>query len=81
MTPQSTFMIVAPVRSEKLESLRQLLATMNRGIGEADPDNTLVPFSGFDRLHVARFVIIEANTAHDITEYGLAPYPWQPSHP
>ena len=79
MTPQSTFMIVAPVRSGKLKSLRQLLATMNRGIGEADPDNTLVSFGRFDRLHVARFVIIEANTAHDITAYGLAPYPWQPS--
>ncbi|MBG7601682.1 MAG: hypothetical protein IZT60_03930 [Gammaproteobacteria bacterium] len=79
MMPQSTFMIAASVRSGELENLRQLLATMNRGIGEADPDNTLVPFGRFDRLHVARFVIIEANTASDITAYGLTPYPWQPS--
>ena len=50
MMPQSTFMIAASVRSGELENLRQLLATMNRGIGEADPDNTLVPFGRFDRL-------------------------------
>ena len=79
MIPQSTFMIAAPVRSGELKNMRQLLDTMNRDIGEADPNNTLVPFGLFDRLHVARFVIIEANTAQDITEYGLAPYPWQPS--
>ncbi|MEA3303480.1 MAG: hypothetical protein U9Q75_09430, partial [Pseudomonadota bacterium] len=79
MTPQSTFMIVAAVQEEKLEPLRTLLQTMNRSIGAADPDNNLVPFGKFDRLHVARFVILEAHTASDITEYGLTPYPWRPS--
>ena len=72
-------MIVATVRDAEMKSLRRLLATMNKGIGQADPGNTLVSFGQFDRLHVARFVIIEANTANDITEYGLAPYQWRPS--
>jgi hypothetical protein len=79
MAPQSTFMIVAAVREAELEPLRTLLQTMNRSIGQADPDNNLVPFGKFDRLHVARFVILEAITARDITEYGLTPYPWRPS--
>lgn len=79
MTPQSTFMIVATVRDAEMENLRTLLASMNKDVGQADPDNALVPFGHFDRLHVARFVIIEANTASDITAYGLTPYPWQAS--
>ena len=79
MTPQSTFMIVAVVREAKLEQLRTLLQTMNRCIGQADPDNNLVPFGKFDRLHVSRFVIIEANTANEIIQHGVTPYPWSPS--
>ena len=44
MTPQSTFMITAPVADGKLEELRSLLVTMNSKPGLADPDNTLVRF-------------------------------------
>ena len=79
MTPQSTFLIVAPIRDGQMENLRALLVSMNKTVGLADPENDLVPFGRFDRLHVARFVILEAKTADDIKEFGLAPYEWQPS--
>jgi hypothetical protein len=79
MTPQSNFMIVAPVRDGQLDELRALLATMNRFIAHADPDNTLVPFGKFERLHFARFIIIEAKTADEIKAFGVTPRPWQPS--
>ena len=79
MTPQSTFMIVAVIRKGCIDDLRALLATMNRAPGHADPDNTLVPFGLFDRLHVARFVIIEAHTADEIEAYGLPPREWRPA--
>ena len=62
-----------------MDSLRALLASMNLAPGLADPQNHLVPFGRFDRLHVARFVILEAKTADEIKEFGLAPYEWRPA--
>ena len=41
--PQSTFMIVAPIRQNSVGAIRELLASMNSGPGIADPENTLVP--------------------------------------
>ncbi len=79
MTPQSTFMIVAVVSDEKIEELRALLATMNTKPGHAHPENSLVPFGRFDRLHFARFIIIEAKTLDEIKEFGVTPRPWQPT--
>jgi hypothetical protein len=82
MKPQSTFMICAAIRDGQLESLRDLLATMNIGHkknGLVNPDNLLIPFSQFPCLHVARFVIIEATTADDIKAFGLEPIPWPPT--
>jgi len=79
MTPQSTFMIVATVRDAHLDSLQDLLASMNKSIGLADPNNSLVPFARFERLHMARFVIIEATTAHEIKAFGVRPRPWRPT--
>jgi hypothetical protein len=79
MTPQSSFMICAVVHDGQLPSLRKLLASMNDIIAHADPDNKLVPFGRFDRLHFARFTIIEAITADEIREFGVTPRPWQPT--
>jgi hypothetical protein len=79
MTPQSSFMVLAPVTPGKVAELRGLLATMNLEPGVVDPDNDLVPFSRFDRLHVGRFAVLEAPTAGDITVYGLPPLPWPTS--
>lgn len=80
MTPQSNFMIVATIRAGQLESLRSLLASMNKSIGLADPENTLVPFGRFDRLHYARFTIIDIDPkiADEIREFGVTPRPWKP---
>ncbi|MDJ0668387.1 MAG: hypothetical protein QNJ61_13960 [Desulfobacterales bacterium] len=79
MTPQSSFMIVAVIRDGQIAPLRELLATMTNDPGQADPDNRLVPFGRFDRLHFARFVIIEATTAREIEAFGVTPRPWQPA--
>ena len=78
MTPQSTFMITATVRVGELQNLRTLLASMNKVPGHADPDNNLIPFRRFERLHLARFVIIEAKTLHEIQEFGVKSRPWRP---
>src|SRR5687768_177497 len=77
MTPQSSFMIVAAVRDGQLKDLRALLASMNNLPGHAEPNNDLIPFDKFDRVHFARFVFIEARTAHEIREFGVTPRPWR----
>lgn len=81
MLAQSTFMITVTVRVGELQNLRTLLASMNQEKipGHADPDNKLVPFGKFDRLHFARFVIIEAKTSQEITKFGVNPRPWRPT--
>lgn len=81
MTPQSTFLICAPVRDGQLGSLRKLLAKMNtaKAIGHADPTNKLVAFGRFERLHFARFTIIETTIADEIKAFGVTPRPWQPT--
>src|SRR4029077_5892432 len=71
MTPQSSFMVVAPLVSDKTSALRTLLASMNRRPGVVDPQNSLVPFGEFDRLHFARFIVLEDQTLNDIAIYGL----------
>src|SRR5215467_9100906 len=73
MTPQSNFMVLAPIIPERETELRQLLDSMNRGPGQVDPNNKLVPFAEFDTLHFARFVILDDQTTEDVRVYGLAP--------
>jgi hypothetical protein len=73
MTPQSSFMVVAPLDVKRKDELRSLLATMNRAPGMANPDNELIPFGRFPDLHFARIVVLEDQTLDDITTaYGLA---------
>ncbi|MEQ1622751.1 MAG: hypothetical protein ABL919_15200 [Methylococcales bacterium] len=79
MTPQSNFMIVAAIHDGQIDKLRALLATMNKSVGLADPGNKLLPFGRFDRLHFARFIIIEAKTADEIKAFGIRPRLWQPA--
>jgi hypothetical protein len=73
MTPQSNFMVVAPINPDRELDLRQLIDSMNRGPGQVDPNNELVPFAEFDTLHFARFVILDDQTTEDVRVYGLAP--------
>jgi len=72
MTPQSNFMVLAPVASGRLDELRQVLASMNGLPGNADPDNALIPFGKFETLHFARLLVLEDKTMGDIEKYGLA---------
>lgn len=73
MTPQSNFMVLAPINPDRELELRQLLDSMNRGPGQVDPKNELVPFAEFNNLHFARFVILDDHTTEDVRLYGLAP--------
>jgi hypothetical protein len=79
MTPQSTFMVLAPLADGQEASLAALLASMNGAAGMADPENALVPFGRFEQLHVARLAILKANTGNDIGVYGVTPTEWLPS--
>jgi hypothetical protein len=71
MTPQSTFMVLAPIDPTREAELGRLLASMNDAPGHARPDNALVPFGQFDRLHVARFLIVDDRTVADNRVYGI----------
>src|SRR5437763_12417695 len=73
MIAQSTFMVLAPVVPSREGELRTLLASMNDAPGRVNADNALVPFSRFDQLHVARFLIIDDKTTEDVRVYGLTP--------
>jgi hypothetical protein len=72
MTPQSSFMVVAPLDVTRTDGLRSLLATMNRAPGTANPENDIIPFGRLEALHFARLVVLEDQTLDDITAaYGL----------
>src|SRR5690349_10196686 len=73
MTPQSNFMVLAPINREREGELRQLLDSMNRGPGQVDPNNALIPFAEFDTLHFARLIILDDKTTEDVRVYGLGP--------
>lgn len=79
MTPQSTFMVVAAIADGRRAELEALLATMTARSCLADPGNALVPFGSFDRLHVARFVILDPQTVGDIEVHGQRATPWVPA--
>ena len=52
---------------------------MNRRPGVVDPENGLVPFGRFERLHFARFVVLDDRTADDIAAHGVTPVRYPPS--
>lgn len=66
-------MVMAPLAAGREASLRALLDTMNGAPGMADPDNAVLPFGAFERLHFARFVLLDDPTLVDIEAYGLHP--------
>src|SRR5580765_3990804 len=72
MMPQSNVFVAAPLKAEREADLRNLLASMNVAPGQVDPNNPLVPFAQFERLHFARFLILQDRTLDDIHDaYGL----------
>ncbi len=71
MTPQSTFMVAAPIQAHREPELQRLLGQMNDAPGQADPRNALLPFASYPQLHVARFVILHDKTLSDLGAYGI----------
>ncbi len=71
MTPQGTFMILAPIVPSRETELRGLLNSMNETTGSVNRNNPLVPFAQFDTLHFARLVILDDKTVGDLRIYGL----------
>src|SRR5689334_18866137 len=70
-------MVVASIAAGKEHGLRALLNSMNSQPGIADPNNAVIPFGRFGRLHFARFVILDDATAGDIAAHGV-PVPAYP---
>jgi hypothetical protein len=73
MTPQSNFMVLTPINPQRETELRELLDSMNRGPGQVDTINALLPFAEFNMLHFARFIILDDKTTDDVRVYGLTP--------
>jgi hypothetical protein len=72
MTPQSNFMVAAPIAPDREDGLRSLLASMNLQPGVVDANNALLPFARFNRLHVARLVILRDETIGDLASIAQA---------
>ena len=70
MTPQSNFMVVAPILADRMGSLKSVLASMTELPGMANPKNSILPFGSFEELHYARFVILDDQTLDDLTAFG-----------
>ncbi len=66
MTPQSSFMILAPLDRSRIGAMRELLATMNFEPGVVNPENVLMPFARFEGLHFARLLVMDDQTTKDI---------------
>src|SRR5687768_1863359 len=71
MTPQSSFMVLAPIAPGREAELRRLLDSMNDAPGRVNPRNRLIPFERFEALHVARLLILDDKTVDDGWVYGL----------
>ena len=73
MMPQSNVFVAAPLKAEREAELRNLLASMNVAPGQVNPNNSLFPFAQFDRLHFARFLILQDGTLDDIHDAYCLP--------
>jgi len=73
MTPQAEFFVLAPIIPAREADLRRLLASMNEAPGRLKSDNAVIPFAQFDRLHVARLLIIDDKTVGDTQVYNITP--------
>jgi hypothetical protein len=64
-------MVVAPLDPNRVGGLRELLASMNDRPGVVNPHNSVFSFGRFDRLHFARFVILDDQTVDDVTAHRV----------
>ncbi|GET35490.1 hypothetical protein [Microseira wollei] len=56
MTHQETLTVVAPIKPEQMDSLREVLHSIQQNVEH----NNLIPFAQFPQVHFARFVILES---------------------
>ena len=72
MTPQSNFMVLAPIDPEREgATCARLLDSMNDAPGRVNANNALIPFAQFDTLHFARLLILDDQTTGDVRAHGL----------
>lgn len=71
MTPQSSFMVLAPIVASREVELCRLLDSMNDAPGRLNANNALIPFAQFDTLHYARLLILDDKTLEDVRVHGL----------
>jgi hypothetical protein len=71
MTPQAGFMVLAAIREGRVPEMRSLLASICSTPGVADATNALVPFGALEKLHFARFIVLEDQTLGDLSAYGV----------
>lgn len=64
-------MLVAKIAPGREHDLRALLASMNAEPGQADPHNPVLPLGSFERLHYARWVMLEDHTLADYQAHGM----------
>jgi hypothetical protein len=75
VTPQYDFMIAAPLRAGARPSIDALLESMSLKPGLADPDNSVLPFSRFPRIHFARVLVLDDRTLADRTYFPNLYFP------
>jgi hypothetical protein len=75
VTPQHDFMIAAPLRAGARPSIDELLASMARKPGLADPDNPILPFARFAKIHFARVLVLDDRTLADRTHFPNLYFP------
>ncbi|MEZ5291118.1 MAG: hypothetical protein R2745_08555 [Vicinamibacterales bacterium] len=65
MTPQSQVYVTAPITPGREPEVQRLLASMNERPGQVRADNPLFPFSAFDTIHFARWLVVDDQTLED----------------
>ena len=68
-------MIAAPLRADARPSIDALLDSMAREPGLADPDNPILPFARFSKIHFARVLVLDDPTLADRTHFPNLYFP------
>ncbi|MFL6843966.1 MAG: hypothetical protein ACJ8ER_03700 [Allosphingosinicella sp.] len=75
MTPQNDFTIAAPLRAGARPAIDALIESMATAPGLADPDNEILPFARFPKIHFARVLLLDDNSLADRTYFPNLYFP------
>lgn len=75
MTPQHDFMIAAPLKAGARPSIDALLESMALEPGLADPDNEILPFARFPKIHFARLLLLDDPSLADRVHFPNLYFP------